>query len=64
MDAKQPNASKVAVHVWRINCLVQTYADSKPSCKNGKDDDDEVAESDSSQIVTFDDDLELESFCV
>ena len=34
------------------------------ACKNGKDDDDEVAESDSSQIVTFDDDLELESFCV
>lgn len=29
-------------------------------CKNGRDDDDEVPESDSSQIVTFDDDLELE----
>jgi hypothetical protein len=30
VDAKQPNASKVAVHVWRINCLVQTCADAKP----------------------------------
>ena len=29
-------------------------------CKNGKDDDDEVPESDSSQMVTFDDDMELE----
>ena len=34
------------------------------SRKNGNDDEDVVAESDSSQIVTFDDDLELESFCV
>ena len=27
--AKQPNASKVAVHVWRINCHVQTCADAR-----------------------------------
>ena len=31
-------------------------------CKNGKDSDDEVAEIESSQIVTFDDDLELPPF--
>ena len=31
-------------------------------CKNGKDSNDEVAEIESSQIVTFDDDLELPPF--
>jgi hypothetical protein len=44
--------------------LLNVDAKQPNASKDGKDDEDEVAESDSSHIVTFDDDLELESSCV